>query len=210
MRDAHGVWEILERRLGRPVYEIPTLPPSVPGLRLSEILRRRLQRAGGRLVTGAEVVGARASDDHVQGVRVRVSGGERTYPTRWIVLASGGVAAGGLELDADWHMRETVLGLDVAGVPSPGQARFTPRYLDEHPLGRAGIVTDGELRPIDADGARRFENALVVGALLAGAQPWREKSGEGIALTSGHRAAELILECERGARGTAAVSEAMA
>ena len=34
---------------------------------------------------------------------------------------------------------------------------------------------------------------LVAGATLAGAQPWREKSGDGISLTTGHRAAELIL-----------------
>ena len=32
------------------------------------------------------------------------------------------------------------------------------------------------------------------GGALAGAQPWREKSGDGVSLASGHRAAELILE----------------
>ena len=36
-------------------------------------------------------------------------------------------------------------------------------------------------------------NVLVVGATLAGAQPWKEKSGDGISLATGHRAAELIL-----------------
>ena len=35
---------------------------------------------------------------------------------------------------------------------------------------------------------------LVAGATLAGAQPWREKSGDGISLATGHRAAELIIE----------------
>lgn len=195
--DPHGVWETLQRGVGRPVCEIPTLPPSVPGLRLFDTLRTLLRRAGGRLVTGSHVVGTKGSGDRVQAVRVHVSGGERSYPTRWVVLATGGLASGGLTLDADWRMRETALGLDVAGVPAPGEARFTSRYLDAHPLSRAGIAADRDLRPLDARGQRRWENVLVVGAALAGAEPWREKSGEGIALASGHRAAQLILDAER-------------
>jgi glycerol-3-phosphate dehydrogenase subunit B len=195
--DPHGVWETLQRGAGRPVFEIPTLPPSVPGLRLFDTLRTLLRRAGGRLVTGSYVVGTKRGGDRVDAVRVHVSGGERTYPTRWVVLATGGVASGGLELDADWRMRETALGLDVAGVPAPGEPRFSSRYLDAHPLGPVGIRADNQLRPLDADGARRWENVLVVGASLAGAEAWREKSGEGIALASGHRAAQLILEAER-------------
>jgi glycerol-3-phosphate dehydrogenase subunit B len=203
--DPHGVWETLQRGAGRPVFEIPTLPPSVPGLRLFDTLRTLLRRAGGRLVTGSYVVGTKGSGDRVDAVRVHVSGGERTYPTRWVVLATGGVASGGLELDADWRMRETALGLDVAGVPAPGEPRFSSRYLDAHPLGPVGIRADRELRPLGADGARRWENVLVVGAALAGAEAWREKSGEGIALTSGHRAAQLILGAERDVPDRAAV-----
>jgi glycerol-3-phosphate dehydrogenase subunit B len=33
----------------------------------------------------------------------------------------------------------------------------------------------------------------VAGATLAGAEPWREKSGDGISLATGFRAAELAL-----------------
>ena len=46
----------------------------------------------------------------------------------------------------------------------------------------------------DASGARVVENVLVAGATLAGARPWKEKSGDGVSLASGHRAAELIME----------------
>ena len=35
---------------------------------------------------------------------------------------------------------------------------------------------------------------LVAGATLAGAEPWREKSGDGLGLSTGYRAAELVLE----------------
>jgi glycerol-3-phosphate dehydrogenase subunit B len=210
--DPHGVWVTLQEGTGGSVCEIPTLPPSVPGLRLFNTLRTRLRQASGRLVTGAQVIGIKGSGDHVEAVRVHVSGGERTYPTRWVVLATGGVGAGGIELDADWCMRETALGLDVAGAPAPGEVRFTSRYLDDHPLSRAGVAADSGLRPLDGQGQRRWENVLVVGATLAGAEPWREKSGEGIALTSGHRAAQLILDAESGVQKTvvATVAEPIA
>ncbi len=49
-----------------------------------------------------------------------------------------------------------------------------------------GVAVDADLR---ADGV---ENVLVAGASLPGATPWREGSGEGIALASGYRAAALI------------------
>ena len=38
-----------------------------------------------------------------------------------------------------------------------------------------------------------LDNVLVAGATLAGAEPWREKSGDGISLATGYRAAELVL-----------------
>src|SRR5207237_10662047 len=56
LRDPHGAWSELERRLGHAVFEIPTLPPSAPGIRVYDALRAALRGAGGRLVVGAQVV----------------------------------------------------------------------------------------------------------------------------------------------------------
>jgi glycerol-3-phosphate dehydrogenase subunit B len=190
--DPHGAWSDLERRLGHPVFEIPTLPPSVPGMRMFAALREGIRRAGGRIVIGTEVTGAEHAGKLVGALHARAANRQVTYPADWFVLASGGFASGGLELDSRWRGRETVLGLPVAGVPAAGEERFSPRYFDTHPLARAGVATDAELRPLDEHGARVYENVLVAGATLAGAEPWREKSGDGISLASGYRAAELI------------------
>jgi glycerol-3-phosphate dehydrogenase subunit B len=104
-----------------------------------------------------------------------------------VVLATGGFAAGGLALDSRWAARETALGLPLAGVPASGEPRFSPDYFGSHPLGRAGVAVGAELRP------EGWENVVVAGATLAGAEPWKEKSGDGISLATGHRAAELVL-----------------
>jgi glycerol-3-phosphate dehydrogenase subunit B len=196
LRDPHGAWEDLQRRLDRPVFEVPTLPPSVPGMRLFEVLRAALRGAGGHLVLGAEVVGAEREGGRITAVRTHAAGHDVSYHARWFVLATGGFASGGLEVGSDWVAREPALGLALRGVPDPGAPRFVADYFAEQPLARAGLAVDGELR------AEGVENVLVAGASLPGAIPWREGSGEGIALTSGHRAAELVLESE-GAKATA-------
>jgi glycerol-3-phosphate dehydrogenase subunit B len=184
--DPHGAWSDLEHRLGRPVFEIPTLPPSVPGMRLFEILRSALRGAGGRLVLGSEVVGAEREGTKLTALRARAAGRDLRYVTQWVVLATGGFASGGIELDSRWATHERVLDLPLRGVPGPGEPRFLGTYLAEQPIARVGVAVDAELR------AEGFENVLVAGAALPGAVPWREGSGEGIALASGYRAAEIV------------------
>jgi glycerol-3-phosphate dehydrogenase subunit B len=185
--DPHGAWSDLERRLARPVFEVPTLPPSVPGMRLFAILREALRRAGGRVILNAVVTGAEQDGGRVSALRVRVGLREERRGCDWVVLASGGFASGGLELDSHWVAHETALGLPVVGVPAPGEERFRPAYFGDQPIARAGVAVGADMRPEGRD------NVLVAGATLAGAEPWREKSGDGISLATGHRAAELIL-----------------
>jgi glycerol-3-phosphate dehydrogenase subunit B len=185
--DPHGAWAELEQRLAHPVFEVPTLPPSVPGMRLFAILREALRRAGGRMILNTVVTGAEREGGRVSALRVRVGLREERRACDWVVLATGGFASGGLELDSRWTARETALGLPVAGVPAPGDERFRPGYFDHHPIARAGVAVGSDLRP------EGYENVLVAGATLAGAEPWREKSGDGISLATGHHAAELVL-----------------
>ncbi len=198
IRDPHGAWSDLEHRLGRPVFEIPTLPPSVPGMRLYEILRVALRSAGGRLVLGAEVVSCERHGSRVASVTTRAAGHDARYAAPWFVLAAGGFNSGAIELDSRWATHDRVFDLPLRGVPAPGEPRFVGDYLAEQPMSRVGVAVDGELR---AEGA---DNVLVAGAALPGAVPWREGSGEGIAIASGSHAAELVLSRSGAPAGAAA------
>jgi len=204
--DPHGAWTALEQGLGRPVFEVPTLPPSVPGMRVFALLREALRRAGGSVVLNNVVIGAERAGGRVTALRTRVGLRDERHGADWVVLATGGFASGGLELDSRWSARETALGLPVAGVPGAGEQRFRPGYFDDHPMSRAGVAVDRELRPVDAAGERALENVLVAGATLAGAEPWREKSGDGLSLATGYRAAELVLAASTAVPAAAAGS----
>ncbi len=194
VKDPHTAWSDLQDKLGRPVFEVPTLPPSVPGMRVFATLRERLRRAGGAAILNAIVHGPVIDGGVVTGVRARIGLRVAVHRAKVVVLATGGFADGGLELDSRWNARETALGLPVRGVPEGGGRRFRPGYFDDHPIARAGVAVDAGLRPVDAHGARVHDNVLVAGATLAGAEPWREKSGDGISLATGHLAADLALE----------------
>lgn len=192
-RDPGGVWRQLQERLGVPLFEVPTVPPSIPGMRVFETLRAALRRAGGRIVIGDHAVGAVTGEGRIDGIVAQTAVRPVTHEARFFVLASGGFAARGLELDSTGRVRETVFGLPVAGVPN-GRPSFRPGYFESHPLNRAGIAVDERLRPVDANRRPVYENLYAAGATLAGAEPWREKSGDGISLATGYAAAGAILE----------------
>jgi glycerol-3-phosphate dehydrogenase subunit B len=184
----------LEEHLGRPVFEIPTLPPSLPGLRLFDLLKTALRRAGGRLILGESATGFRAHGREVEAVTASQPPRAEEYQAGAFVLATGGVGAGGIEVSNTRQAREPVFGLPLAGVPGDSQDWFDPEYFADQPFDRAGVKVDRSMRPIDGQGEVIYHNLYVVGAELAGAQPWREKSGEGISLATAVRAADAIIE----------------
>jgi glycerol-3-phosphate dehydrogenase subunit B len=192
LRDGGRVHRELEERLGTTVFEIPLLPPSVPGMRLFEVLKDALRRAGGRLVLGDRVIGAESNGRRLEAVVAETAARRVAYRARSFVLATGGFASGGLELDSAGTVRETVLGLPVAGVPPAGEARFRPGYFDRHPLARAGLEVDERMRPLGPEGPV-YDNVHAAGATVAGAEPWREASGNGVSVATGFAAAEAIV-----------------
>lgn len=187
---SHEVWQRLQELVGRPVFEIPTPPPSQPGQRLQRVLFRALRRQGGEVRLGVRATGFRAERGRLSAVTAELASREVEVTGRDFVLATGGVGTGGVSVDPDGLLREPIFGARVtrAGAPEEPQAE----YFSTQPLDRLGVEVDPELRPLGEGGEPLFPNLRAAGAILAGAEPWREKSGEGISLATGYRAAKLI------------------
>jgi len=190
-----------------PIVELPLVPPGIPGIRLYGLLRDALRARGGRLLLGEPVV--RVETDGRRVLSVATSAAARSYVIRVgsLVLATGGIAGGGLVGDPDGRIVETVLGLPAEGPPIDRWMTGDPLDPGSMPIALAGVRTDGELRPVDpADpGAGPvFDNVRVVGGLLAGQRSLAERCGDGIALASAWRAAASIATGGGGAVGTAA------
>jgi glycerol-3-phosphate dehydrogenase subunit B len=192
LRTAEETWQELESRLERRVFEVSTLPPSIPGMRLYDSMTAALRAAGVRVVLGATAVGATTRDGDIEAVQVINASRTVSYPVQSVVLASGGFASGGLQLDSRGATRETIFDLPLIGVPGAGEVHFAPGYFDDQPLAGSGVAVDTLMRPVDSGGAPVYANLHAAGAIIGGAVPWKEKSGTGISIATGYAAAEAI------------------
>ncbi len=173
----------LQDKLGMDVFEIPILPPSVPGMRLFNVLHLAIESAGGRVTIGPNVTGW-VEQGKALGIIAETAGGARRYAAEHILLATGGFRHGGLESAAKGQARETVFNLPVVIAPE----FFAPLYWEAQPYARSGVRVNEDLRPLDAGGEVLYPNVLAIGGLLAGADRLGEGSREGIDLATGWKA----------------------
>jgi glycerol-3-phosphate dehydrogenase subunit B len=175
----------LQQQLGKTVFEISTLPPSVPGRRLFEQLRRLFLQAGGRLILGSKVVAGQLTAGRVSHIRLESAGRLRTIRAGHYVLASGGIFGGGIHTEAEGRVWEPIFGLPVAA-PAERQRWFARQFIAPagQPVGQFGLRVNACFNPVDQAEECLAENLFVAGASLAGAD-WRQgRCGEGIALAS--------------------------
>jgi glycerol-3-phosphate dehydrogenase subunit B len=173
----------LTAKLGLEIFEIPCLPPSVPGMRLYTLLLTAFQGAGGQLVLGPQVSGW-VEEGRVRGVMAVPEGGPRAYAGETVVLATGGFRHSGLIAPERGVVRETVLDLPVA----QAETWFAPAYWGAQPYARFGVRVNAEMRPVNERGEVIYSNVLAVGGLLAGADRVVEGSREGIDLATAWKA----------------------
>ena len=192
IRDHAAVLAAAQEHLPAAPFEVPLVPPSVPGMRLYAALRAALIRAGGRVQIGEMIERVEHEGDRVTAVVAAAASRTYTVRTGALVLATGGIAGGGLVAERDGRLLEVVLGLPVEAPPVEEWLSLDAFDPAGHPLERAGIRTDTELRPVGPDGVPIYDNVRVAGSLLAGQRSIGERCGDGVALTSGRRAARSL------------------
>ena len=174
----------LEELFGVPIFEIPTIPPSVPGLRLKEAFERGLRLKGVQYfsLTRASRV-QQSADGHFETQIVR-NDFEAIVHSRGIILASGRFIGGGLHSDRK-RIRETIFDLPVYQ-PTHRKAWHRRDFLDPrgHFINQAGLEIDDSFRPLDDSGAPAFETLFAAGSILAHSDWKRLKCGAGLAIAT--------------------------
>lgn len=194
--DSTAVLDDLEERLGVPVFEIPGIPPSVPGIRLKETFERALPEMG---------VFARFQHRvfrlHADAAGFRLTLGRMAPETeivaRSVLLATGRFFGGGLVAERQ-RVRESLLDLPVVQ-PQDRSGWHRSDFFDTrgHPIHRAGIVVDAAFRPIGPSGEVFHPRLFAAGSILAH-QDWiRSKSGVGIAVCTAYAAVDRVMEALR-------------
>ena len=192
LRDPMEIKKDLERIIGAEVFEIPTLPPSIPGNRIFARLKEWLIRNGttwllGHFVSRATVSRKRCELIHVSNPPVQTS-----YSADRFILATGRFIEGGLTATRE-RIVEPILDLPVSQ-PRSREEWFEKSYFSDHLIHRSGVLTDSRLRPVDERGNVILDNVWIAGSILAHHDSVAEKSREGIEIATGYWAAQQALE----------------
>jgi glycerol-3-phosphate dehydrogenase subunit B len=181
----------LEEKTGAPVFEIPTLPPSVPGVRLFTTLREHLRGMGIRIEAGVEVIAsettaANGSPGQVQWIESETSARPWKQRAPKFLLATGGILGGGFDSNIDGRVWEKIFDLPLT-VPQNRSDWFEASFLSQtgHPVFNGGIPVNKDFQPIDKAGKPLFTNLWAAGNVLAQYDPIQERSLEGTAVVTG-------------------------
>jgi len=191
----------LREAAGCRVAECLGAPPASPaGLRLAGALTAALSRQG-VAVRRARVSAVERRARRVSAVRLQPPDSSSTPEERLeaqvLLLASGRFLGGGLG-EREGGVRETLLDIplyDETGARLDGSAAsrlVRPSPEEPQRLFSLGIRTDSQLRPLGAEAEPLFENLFAAGDLIGGFDPAAERTGLGVALLTGLRAASEI------------------
>jgi len=195
MNRTQDIVDDLEKRLGVQVFEIPTLPVSVPGLRLNDTFTRQLTAKGVHQFLQNRVLQVSQGPDEDFLLRVGGESKEYTIRAKGIILASGRFWGRGLQADREL-IRETIFDLPVHQPKSRKEWHQTD-FLDSrgHPANSAGIEIDDAFRPLDRSGRPAFDSLFAAGSILAHQDWMRMKCGSGLAIATAYGAVESFIRC---------------
>jgi len=190
----------LEAMLGVPVFEIPTMPPSVTGLRLKEAFDQGLREKRENYFSQQQVLKARQKADGDFEINIGNSMMKQTVVSKGVILATGRFIGGGLRADRK-RICETIFDLPVRQ-PEKRTQWHHENMLDKrgHPINMAGLETDNQFRPLGHNGSPAYESLFAAGSILAH-QDWkRMKCGSGLAIATAYAAVRAFAHQYKGIR----------
>jgi len=188
------VKEDLEEIIGAKVFEIPFLPPSIPGMRIFNRFKEGLIQKGVTFLLGYSVSKANLKGKRCERIEVFHPPVTTSYSADRYILATGRFIGGGLKADHE-KIIEPIFNLCLSQPPSR-EGWFRNSFFSDlpHPIYQAGILTDASFQAVDERGDLTLENVWVAGSILAHHHCIDEKSREGIEIATGYMATKHALE----------------
>jgi glycerol-3-phosphate dehydrogenase subunit B len=186
----------LSELLGRPVFEIPAMPPSIPGMRLKEAFLRSLPAKKVHCLYQKHVLKATPTSEGEFLLDIGRTEHEDSIRADAVLLATGRFLGGGLQSD---HMcvTESIFNLPVFQ-PQNRELWHGDRLFEPggHAINQAGLETDDMMRPLDAGGHPAFENLFAAGIILAHQDWTRMKCGSGLSVATAYGAVKSFFSLQ--------------
>jgi len=182
------VWMDLQERVGAKIFEIPLPPPSVPGLRLYHLLKSYLQKNGTRFFVGFSKLTSLIEKNQIIGLTLGEPGKKVIYQASSFILATGKFVGGGLDSERN-RIFETLFDLPIRH-PENRKEWFRSTLLTPkgQPFNGFGVEVNRNFQPIDFQGQVIYANLFAAGGIIAHADSMNEKSGGGVAISTGYAA----------------------
>lgn len=182
------VVDYLRKEINKPIYLLPTLPPSVPGIHTQQKLRSVFQQNGGVFMLGDNVLRADIKGNRISQI-YSFNHGDIPFVGQNFILATGSYFSQGLIASTE-KIYEPIFDLDVTFASNRTQW-YNSDVFDAQPYQSFGIKTDSTFR-CTREG-KIFENLYAAGAILEGFNPLKEGCGAGVSILSAMYIAEQIL-----------------
>jgi glycerol-3-phosphate dehydrogenase subunit B len=182
----------LEEIIGAKVFEIPLLPPSIPGMRIFNRFKEWLIQKGVTFLLGYSVSKATLKGKKCIAIEVTHPPVTTSYSGDRYILATGRFSA---EVAGRTTIFEPIFNLPLSQPPSR-EDWFRNSFFGDlpHPIYQAGILTNASFQPVDERGSLVLENVWGAGSILAYHHAIDEKSREGIEIATGYTAAKYAME----------------
>ena len=178
----------IRQSLPAQVVFVGTLPPSVPGIRTLQLLKRRYEVLGGTYLMGDEVVQAHLHEGVVHSV-VTKNLGQHYLEADNFILCTGSFFSKGL-VSTPEKVYEPIFGADVSFPPERSDW-YNPSFAEKQPYLGFGVCTDAHLKVLKDHTS--LSNLYAAGSILGATHP-ELGMGAGMCLRSALKAADSILE----------------
>lgn len=187
--DNASIIKQLSEEVGKPIMLVPTLPPSLLGIRIHQQLSRRFQKLGGVYMPGDTVLRAEIEGQHVKAIYTH-NHTDIALTADNFVLASGSFFSNGLRSEFN-GVSEPVFNLDITSAQN--RMNWSDANLfNAQPYLQFGVKTDAQLRGLI--NGLPLNNLYAIGAILNGYDPIQQGCGAGVALVSALHVANTIIQ----------------
>ncbi len=180
--------EMLKEQIDLPLWFVPTMPPSVPGIYLQQQLRRAFELSGGTYLAGDTAIRAEFGDDKVKAV-YSANHGTLAFNADNFILAAGSYISNGLVAQPD-KIIEPLFNSDIAFAPDRNEW-YDTRFFNKQNYISFGVTTDEMLRI--KIGGRTQQNLYAIGSILGGFNAIDEGCGAGVAMLTALYVADQLI-----------------
>lgn len=182
----------LINRLGKPIYLIPTFPPSLVGVSTQLYLKDYFTKLGGVFMLGDNATHADIEGNQVTNLYT-LNHGNIPISAKNVILSSGSFFSQGLLADIK-KVYEPVFDLDTDYLTDRADW-YNSNLFEKQNYQQFGVKTDKNFHGIKND--TPIDNLYVAGAILSGFNPLKEGCGAGVSFLSALYVAEQILIKEK-------------